>query len=55
MALIKPVQWAVRGSWGRNFAKCSRPFIYRSFLDLAALEEIQEIKGRIETSWRPAK
>ena len=49
MALIKARPVGGSGELGVEFCEAVRPFIYRTFMDLAALEEIQEIKGRIET------
>ncbi len=49
MALIKARPVGGSRQLGEELCEALRPFIYRTFLDLAALEEIQEIKGRIET------
>jgi glutamate-ammonia-ligase adenylyltransferase len=48
LALIKARPVGGSRQLGEEFCEALRPFIYRSFLDLAALEEIQDIKGRIE-------
>jgi glutamate-ammonia-ligase adenylyltransferase len=34
---------------GEEFCEALNSFVYRKFLDFAALEEIQEIKGRINS------
>ncbi len=48
LALIKARTAAGSIELGNEFCESFRPFVYRKFLDFAALEEIQEIKGRIE-------
>jgi glutamate-ammonia-ligase adenylyltransferase len=49
MALVKARPVGGSQELGDEFCAAFNPFVYRSFLDFAALEEIQEIKGRIET------
>jgi [glutamine synthetase] adenylyltransferase / [glutamine synthetase]-adenylyl-L-tyrosine phosphorylase len=48
LALIKARPVGGSMDLGLEFCEAFRPFVYRKFLDFAALEEIQEIKGRIE-------
>jgi len=47
LALIKARQVAGSMELGGKFCEAVNSFVYRKFLDFAALEEIQEIKGRI--------
>ncbi|MFN8005635.1 MAG: bifunctional [glutamate--ammonia ligase]-adenylyl-L-tyrosine phosphorylase/[glutamate--ammonia-ligase] adenylyltransferase [Terriglobia bacterium] len=49
MALIKARPAAGSLDLGEEFCLAFTPFVYRKFLDFAALEEIQEIKTRIES------
>ncbi len=49
MALIKARPAAGSTELGDEFCKAFNSFVYRKFLDFAALEEIQEIKTRIES------
>jgi glutamate-ammonia-ligase adenylyltransferase len=49
MALIKARPVAGSADLGREFLKTIQPFVYRKFLDLASLDEIQEIKTRIDS------
>lgn len=49
MALIKARPVGGSQELGEEFCEAFQPFVYRAFMDFAALEEIQEIKGRIET------
>ena len=48
LALIKARPAGGSLELGQQFCETFRPFVYRKFLDFAALEEIQEIKTRIE-------
>lgn len=48
LALIKARPTGGSIELGNEFCESFRSFVYRRFLDFAALEEIQEIKGRIE-------
>lgn len=48
LALMKARPAAGSLELGQEFCELFRPFVYRRFLDFAALEEIQEIKDRIE-------
>jgi [glutamine synthetase] adenylyltransferase / [glutamine synthetase]-adenylyl-L-tyrosine phosphorylase len=48
LALIKARPAGGSLELGQQFCEMLRPFVYRKFLDFAALEEIQEIKTRIE-------
>jgi glutamate-ammonia-ligase adenylyltransferase len=47
LALIKARPVAGSMELGEEFCEALNSFVYRKFLDFAALEEIQEIKGRI--------
>jgi glutamate-ammonia-ligase adenylyltransferase len=47
LALIKARPVAGSMELGQEFCEALNSFVYRKFLDFAALEEIQEIKGRI--------
>ncbi|MEW5977733.1 MAG: bifunctional [glutamate--ammonia ligase]-adenylyl-L-tyrosine phosphorylase/[glutamate--ammonia-ligase] adenylyltransferase [Acidobacteriota bacterium] len=49
LALIKARPAGGCRELGDEFCDSLKPFVYRKFLDFAALEEIQEIKDRIET------
>jgi glutamate-ammonia-ligase adenylyltransferase len=49
LALIKARPVAGSMDLGEEFCQAMDPFVYRKFLDFAALEEIQEIKGRINS------
>ena len=49
MALIKARPAAGSIELGEEFCQAFNSFVYRKFLDFAALEEIQEIKTRIES------
>jgi [glutamine synthetase] adenylyltransferase / [glutamine synthetase]-adenylyl-L-tyrosine phosphorylase len=48
LALIKARPVGGSAELGEEFCRTFNSFIYRKFLDFAALDEIQEIKGRIE-------
>lgn len=48
LALIKARPVCGSAELGEEFCRTFNSFIYRKFLDFAALDEIQEIKGRIE-------
>jgi glutamate-ammonia-ligase adenylyltransferase len=48
LALIKARPCGGSPELGEKFCEIFRPFVFRRFLDFAALEEIQEIKSRIE-------
>ena len=48
LALIKARPAGGSMELGQEFCEAFEPFVYRKFLDFAALEEIQEIKSRIE-------
>jgi len=48
LALIKVRAVAGAVKLGEEFCQTFNSFVYRKFLDFAALDEIQEIKGRIE-------
>ena len=48
LALIKTRPAGGSMDLGQEFCETFKPFVYRKFLDFAALEEIQEIKSRIE-------
>ena len=47
LALIKARPVGGSRELGRTFCETFRPFTYRKFLDFASLEELQEIKNRI--------
>ena len=49
LALIKTRPAAASIELGEEFCQAFNSFVYRKFLDFAALEEIQEIKTRIES------
>lgn len=49
LALIKARPVGGSMELGQEFCEAFQPFVYRKFLDFAALEEIQEIKTRIES------
>jgi len=49
LALIKGRSVAGSTALGEEFREVFRPFIYRKYLDFASLEEIQEIKTRIDS------
>lgn len=49
LALIKARPVAGSMELGEEFCEALNSFVYRKFLDFAALEEIQEIKGRINS------
>src|SRR5262249_4664763 len=49
LALIKARPVAGSMHLGNEFCQAMDSFVYRKFLDFAALEEIQEIKGRINS------
>ncbi len=49
LALIKARPVGGSMELGEEFRQTFRPFIYRKFLDFASLEELQEIKNRINT------
>ncbi|PYV41101.1 MAG: bifunctional [glutamate--ammonia ligase]-adenylyl-L-tyrosine phosphorylase/[glutamate--ammonia-ligase] adenylyltransferase [Acidobacteria bacterium] len=49
LALIKARPVAGSAELGQQFCEVLNPFVYRKFLDFAALEEIQEIKARINS------
>ena len=49
LALIKARPVAGSAELGQEFCEAFNPFVYRKFLDFAALEEIQEIKTRINS------
>jgi glutamate-ammonia-ligase adenylyltransferase len=48
LALIKVRPVGGSAELGEEFCRTFNSFVYRKFLDFAALDEIQEIKGRIE-------
>ncbi len=49
LAMIKARPVAGSPELGEQFCRAVRPFVYRKFLDFASLEEIQEIKTRIDS------
>jgi glutamate-ammonia-ligase adenylyltransferase len=49
LALIKGRPVAGSTTLGEQFCEAFRPFIYRKYLDFASLDEIQEIKTRIDS------
>jgi glutamate-ammonia-ligase adenylyltransferase len=49
MALIKARPVAGSAELGREFLEAFQSFVYRKFLDFASLDEIQEIKTRIDS------
>ena len=55
LALIKARPAGGSMELGQEFCEAFRPFVFRKFLDFAALEEIQEIKSRIEVKLSASK
>ncbi|RMG59613.1 MAG: bifunctional [glutamate--ammonia ligase]-adenylyl-L-tyrosine phosphorylase/[glutamate--ammonia-ligase] adenylyltransferase [Deltaproteobacteria bacterium] len=50
MALLKARPVAGDADLGRRFEKTLQPFVYRKYLDFIAIEEIKELKERIDLS-----
>lgn len=55
LALIKARSVGGSEELGQEFCEALTPFVFRKFLDFAALEEIQEIKARIDSKLGPKK
>lgn len=51
-ALIKAMPVAGDMALGREFIKGVEPFVYRKYLDYTTIEELKELKGKIESSMR---